>query len=222
MTSGSDSPLPKDPQASSTGPERFHRYGLTGKNGMGDRLNAIEFDAVTEQVLEMRDWEASSPGSNPLSPTLAFPVSAFFKRAIFWASSFFGARSRLSWTGSATGSGESKFGLGRKERRLALGKLGSRENRHHSIIVAGRDGIELMVMTFGALHGVGEEGLTHRVGHVVQPHLARFLEYAHARLFPWAHAQKSGGHEVLGIVRIHLIPCHLFLHEPVIRFVLIE
>ena len=30
----------------------FHRYGLTGKNGMGDRLNAIEFDAVSEQVLE--------------------------------------------------------------------------------------------------------------------------------------------------------------------------
>ena len=26
----------------------FHRYGLTGKNGMGERLNAIELDAVTE------------------------------------------------------------------------------------------------------------------------------------------------------------------------------
>ncbi len=114
------------------------------------------------------------------------------------------------------------LGLGGKERRLALGKLGGRENRHHSIVVAGWNGIELMVMALGALHGMGEKGLAHRVGHVVQPHLAGFLEYAHARLFPWAHAQKSYSHKVLGIIRIHLVPRDLFLHETVVRFVTVE
>ena len=79
-----------------------------------------------------------------------------------------------------------------------------------------------MIVTFGTLHGVGEKSLTHRVCNIIQPHLAGFLEHAHARLFPWTHAQKSGGHKILGIAWIHLIPCNLFLHETVVGFVVVE
>ena len=75
----------------------------------------------------MRDWEASSPGSNPLSPTLAFPGLSLLQAGDLLGQFLFWRCSRLSWTGSATESSESKFGSEEKERRLGAGKLGSRE-----------------------------------------------------------------------------------------------
>ena len=66
----------------------------------------------------MRDWEASSPGSNPLSPTLAFPVSPSSSGRSFGPVPFLALVAGYLGLGQRPESGESKFGLGRRKGAL--------------------------------------------------------------------------------------------------------
>ena len=79
-----------------------------------------------------------------------------------------------------------------------------------------------MVMTLGTLHGMSEKSLPDRISDIIEPELASLLKNAHSGLFPWPHAQKSGGHQIFRDFRIHFITCDLLLNKLSIGFILIE
>ena len=201
----------------------FHCNGLAGKNGVRDWLNTIQFNAVTDEVLGNSRLGRLVPGIKSVVPHLGLAALRLFQTGDLLGKFLFlfliGGNLGLHQLGEST---KTLLGLGRKKGRLAFRELSGREDCHHSVIVTGWHGIEFVVVALGALHGMGEEGLPHRIGHVVEPKLTGFLKDAHARLLPRTHAQEPGGHEVLGISWFHLVSRHLFLDELVIRLVLIK
>ena len=103
-----------------------------------------------------------------------------------------------------------------------LGELGGREDGHHTVVVAGGDGVEFVVVAFGALHGVGEESLAHGVGDIIEPELAGFFEDGHRGLLPGAHAEEAGGNDGIGSGFIEFVAGDLFADEVGVGFVLVE
>ena len=79
-----------------------------------------------------------------------------------------------------------------------------------------------MIVAACALERLGEEGFADTVGDVVEKALARDLGDFHAREFPRAHAEETGGNDRLGIFRIEFIAGDLLADEMVVGFVCVE
>ena len=100
--------------------------------------------------------------------------------------------------------------------------MGGREDRLDGVVVAGGDGVELMVVATGALQGLGEEGFADAVGDIIEEALPCDLGHLHGGEFPRTHTEESGGDDELGIVRVDLIAGDLLADEFVVRFVVVE
>ena len=98
---------------------------------------------------------------------------------------------------------------------------GSWQRRRRACIIAGGQGIELVIVALQAAHGGGEKGLPHGVHDIVEIELARLGGLDHG-VVERAHAQESGGDEHFRIVGIDLVARELLQHELVVGLVVVE
>ena len=107
--------------------------------------------------------------------------------------------------------------------RVPIGRVGRREECLQAVVVGLRDGVELVIVAAGALHGKPQEDLPHAGGHFAQDFLAGlFLVLVAADDMARPRAVEAGGDEGFDIVRKQLVAGKLFLDEAVVRLVRVE
>ena len=117
---------------------------------------------------------------------------------------------------------ESLLILDAEEGRSPFGELGRGEHGLEGVVVLRRNGVELMVVTAGALQGMGEEGLANAIAHVVKEALSGDLRHLHPRQFPWAHAQETRRDDHLRIIRLDLVARDLLADELIVALIRVE
>ena len=109
-----------------------------------------------------------------------------------------------------------------KKTGVTLGRLGGGKRRIKPIVIAGRDGIEFVVVALGASQWRPEKGLPNVVHHIIKIVLPADNWRRHGGVLPWSHAKESLGHNHLRVLGIQVFPSHLFKNKPGIGFILIE
>ena len=79
-----------------------------------------------------------------------------------------------------------------------------------------------MIVTAGALQGMGEERLAYAIAHVVKEALSGDLRHLHPRQFPWAHAQETRRDDHLRIIRLDLVARDLLADELIVALIRVE
>ena len=95
------------------------------------------------------------------------------------------------------------------------------EERLQTVVIALRDGIELVVVAPGAAERQAEEDRAGGVGDVVEHLLAALLQVDGVVLVGEA-AVEAGGDQRLRVVGVQLVAGDLLLDEAVVRLVLVE
>ena len=117
---------------------------------------------------------------------------------------------------------ESLLILDSEEGRSPFGELGRGEHGLKGVVILRRNGVELMIVTAGALQGMGEEGLAYAIAHVVKEALSGDLRHLHPRQFPWAHAQETRRDDHLRVVRLDFVARDLLADELIVALIRIE
>ena len=105
--------------------------------------------------------------------------------------------------------------------RWTLRHLRRREGGINTVVVTGRDRIDLVIVALRAAQRHRKEGLPDAMDNIVQVRLASHA-LRHHRGTPRTHAQESRRHKHLRIARPQLVSGNLFDHEAVVRLVRVE
>ena len=127
---------------------------------MGQWLYPIQLDPMTNKVFEDSRLGRFVARIQSIVPNLGAPRFLFFQPVHLFLKPdiLLLVRGNLGLNDFGEGI-KTPLGFGGQKRSLAIGKLRRRKNGHHSVIITGRNGIELMIVTLCALHGMGKKSL---------------------------------------------------------------